>query len=267
MPRKPWKGKNRRAGTRGAKGPRPVDAHAEVAHWADRLCGFYESVSRDVPTPGSLEGKYLDWIRSTSPSLVRADPCSMNLGDGYFARPDFLVVDEDGAVQFHFVSSDRKKPGPEWASAARVFPFWSFVSWTPSDGPRRIEPSKSLLPPKGRTVGEPPYSDFEAEYAKILDERVRRGEICGYRFEPIAWRLAARRRYTPDFMIVGTSRVSWEEVKGPRAYADAMDRLSFFASAYPVWDVFLAKKDRDKEGDRLQWMVSKVDSQRLEVPL
>jgi hypothetical protein len=56
-------------------------------------------------------------------------------------------------------------------------------------------------------------NETETEFAWILEARKRAGEILGYVFEPAAFNLADKTKYTPDFMIVYKDRFEFIDVK------------------------------------------------------
>lgn len=56
-------------------------------------------------------------------------------------------------------------------------------------------------------------NDIEAEYATMLDNSVMDGEILGWRFEPMAFKLADKTTYTPDFLVVHYDKFQIVEVK------------------------------------------------------
>ena len=61
------------------------------------------------------------------------------------------------------------------------------------------------LPTKMNTI--------EVEFAWLLEERKRKGEIVDYVFEGLTFRLADRTTYTPDFLIVYADHFELVDVK------------------------------------------------------
>lgn len=58
--------------------------------------------------------------------------------------------------------------------------------------------------------------------------------------QSITFRLANGVRYTPDWVMCEDSRLSIFEIKGPRAWDDAIVKIKVAASRYPQLDWFLA---------------------------
>lgn len=79
----------------------------------------------------------------------------------------------------------------------------------------------------------------EAEYAAMLEARLRAGELAYYAFEPIKVRLADATFYTPDFMVLLPSgELELHEVKGAFVMDDARLKFKLVAEHFParlVW--------------------------------
>jgi hypothetical protein len=82
----------------------------------------------------------------------------------------------------------------------------------------------------------------EAEYAGMLDLRMRAGDIVWWRFEAIKIRLADNTFYTPDFLVLlSDMRLECHEVKGAFVMDDAKVKLKVAAETCP-FGLVLAQK-------------------------
>lgn len=87
----------------------------------------------------------------------------------------------------------------------------------------------------------------EREYAAMLDASVKAGEIRGYYFERMTFKLADDTRYTPDFMVVlNDGELRFDEVKGFME-DDAWVKFKVAAEMFP-FSFRLAKKRAKKDG-------------------
>lgn len=103
---------------------------------------------------------------------------------------------------------------------------------------------------KGRTVRRAPgvMNKTEAEYAKLLDERVQRGEILEYWFEGVTLRLADMCRLTPDFFVMLADGVcEIHEVKG-FFEGDALVKMKVCAAMYPFRVIAVSKRAKKDGG-------------------
>lgn len=85
---------------------------------------------------------------------------------------------------------------------------------------------------------------LEAEYAQILEERKRKGEIAEWMYDAISLRLARSTFYHPDFLVMlpdGTLQI--HETKGFMR-DDAAVKLKTAAAIFPFLSFFLVTKPR-----------------------
>lgn len=113
------------------------------------------------------------------------------------------------------------------------------------DGTERLSMNRSI-PKAFLALGRKPKSatgsrmnKTEAEYAAMLEARLRAGELAYYAYEPIKVRLADLTFYTPDFMVVLTNgELELHEVKGAFVMDDARLKFKLVAEHFParlVW--------------------------------
>ena len=98
---------------------------------------------------------------------------------------------------------------------------------------------------KSKTRGD--MNATESKFAELLEVRRLTGEIAGWWFEPMAFRLADRTTYTPDFMVLlndGTlelidTKVYWHGKGGKKGRAgweeDARVKVKIAAEMYPLF--------------------------------
>ena len=78
------------------------------------------------------------------------------------------------------------------------------------------------------------WNKTEEAFSRILDARVRAGEIIDWRFEGITFKLGRDCRYTPDFAVFDSAgRLHLYEVKGGHVRDDAQAKFRMAAAAYP----------------------------------
>ncbi len=102
--------------------------------------------------------------------------------------------------------------------------------------------------PRGRLTRHEPgrLNKTEAAYALHLDARKQAGEIAGYWFEAIKFRLADRTWYSPDFLVqLADGTLEIHEVKGWME-DDAAVKLKVAASLYAIFVVRLVKRQKGK---------------------
>jgi hypothetical protein len=88
---------------------------------------------------------------------------------------------------------------------------------------------------------------LEAEYAQVLEMRLRAGEILWYGYERIKLRLADRTYYTPDFSVLLPGRLlEFHETKGFWR-DDARVKIKVAAEQYP-WRFIALSKRRKRDG-------------------
>lgn len=91
----------------------------------------------------------------------------------------------------------------------------------------------------GRKVG---MNKLETAYADYLQKLQLAGEVAGYAFESIKFRLAANTFYTPDFVVYSTTgEVEIHEVKG-HWEDDARVKIKVFASLFPFRTLAVTRK-------------------------
>ena len=86
------------------------------------------------------------------------------------------------------------------------------------------------IPPRRREPGT--MNSLEKKYSQALDMLVRAGDILGYKFEAIKFKLAPNTFYTPDFMVLYDDRIEFHETKGFMR-DDANVKLKVVASLFP----------------------------------
>lgn len=98
---------------------------------------------------------------------------------------------------------------------------------------------------------------LEKQYAEVLEERKRAGEIVGYRYEAMKLRLAQNTFYTPDFVVTFDDHIELHETKGFWE-EDARVKIKVAAAMFPEF-VFIGveykKRPEDKgvRGAPKQW--------------
>lgn len=112
--------------------------------------------------------------------------------------------------------------------------------------------SAAELPPARGALRDLGMNKTEAEYAGMLEERQRRGDVLWWKYEAIALRLADRTFYHPDFVVLLSSGVlEIHEVKGFMR-EDAAVKLKVVASMYP----FVLRLIRKEKGG--VWNISVI---------
>jgi len=93
--------------------------------------------------------------------------------------------------------------------------------------------------PKADGAGRMNKTETETEWAGLLEERKRAGELLHYSFEPLKVRLADNTFYTPDFLVVlASGELELHEVKGAFVMDDARLKFKLVAEHFParlVW--------------------------------
>lgn len=88
----------------------------------------------------------------------------------------------------------------------------------------------------------------EAEYAGMLEERRRRGEVAMWKYEAVTLKLADNTRYTPDFLVVlADGTLEFHETKGGFIREDGWLKLKVAAALFP-FRFFLCQKAAKKDG-------------------
>jgi hypothetical protein len=99
---------------------------------------------------------------------------------------------------------------------------------------------------RGRTRRTPgTMNKTEAAYAATLELRKAAGELLGYWYEAVTFKLAKDTRYTPDFLVqLADGTLEAHEVKGFWE-DDARVKIKVAASMFPV--LFRAMKPKPKK--------------------
>ena len=89
------------------------------------------------------------------------------------------------------------------------------------------------------------------QYRQHLEILKQAGEIIGYRFEAIKFRLADKTFYTPDFMVTLSDRIEFHETKGFMR-DDAAVKIKVVAEMFPEFVFYLCtyKKKLGKMEER-----------------
>lgn len=116
--------------------------------------------------------------------------------------------------------------------------------------------SAAELPPARGALRDPGMNKTEAEYAGMLEERQRRGEVVWWKYEGITLRLADNTRYTPDFVLMlASGQIEVHETKGGFIREDGWLKLKVAAGLYP-FHFFLCQKANKKDGGA--WAIRRV---------
>ena len=97
------------------------------------------------------------------------------------------------------------------------------------------------------TVAGPRFrSKLEQAWANSLEMAKMAGEIVSVHYEPISFKLAAGKRYRPDFMVVDKDGITFHEVKGQwtKNKRDGMTHLKWAAQLYPMFRFVLVMRKR-----------------------
>jgi hypothetical protein len=105
-------------------------------------------------------------------------------------------------------------------------------------------------------IPKPKMTSVEAEYASILAERCRRGEVLWWKFEAMTLVLKdfdieeREVRYTPDFdIMLANGEFEFVETKGPHIREDSWQKLKIAASLFPMRFV-MEQRDKEKNWHR-----------------
>jgi hypothetical protein len=120
---------------------------------------------------------------------------------------------------------------------------------------RHADETGQTTPPQALPVArgelrEPKMNKTEAEYAGLLNARMRDGSVVWWKYEGITLKLADDTRYTPDFAVLladGTMEI--HETKGAYVREDGWVKFKLAAALYPFRFRFCqkaAKKDGGK---------------------
>ena len=106
--------------------------------------------------------------------------------------------------------------------------------------PARRAKARTIQPKQGR------MNRLEAEYARLLDARIERGQVAGYLFDEINLFLAPNTWYRPDFFVVlADGSCEFHEVKG-HWREDARVKFKVAAERH-AWAQFLAVTQRPEK--------------------
>ena len=95
---------------------------------------------------------------------------------------------------------------------------------------------------------------LESSFAALLQERLNKGEILYYGYEKVAFKLAKKTTWTPDFMVIeADGEVVFMEVKGGWFTDAARVKTKVTASMFPHFKFVLCRK---KAG---QWFFEEIE--------
>lgn len=100
---------------------------------------------------------------------------------------------------------------------------------------------RKLIPPVRRVPGT--MNGTESKYAHLLEDMKRAGEIIGYEFEPLKFRLAPNTSYCPDFMVVHEDHIEFVEIKGFMR-DDAICKFKVAAEKYNIFTWKMVRLER-----------------------
>lgn len=97
-------------------------------------------------------------------------------------------------------------------------------------------------------------NQYERAYAKVLDDRLKAGEITAYAFERYKLRLSTNCFYTPDFMVVRADGVlEFHEVKGFWE-EDARVKIKVAADMFPHVFVAVTRPKTKAQRELTPWL-------------
>lgn len=97
-------------------------------------------------------------------------------------------------------------------------------------------------------------NQYERAYAKVLDDRLKAGEIAAYAFERYKLRLSTNCFYTPDFMVVRADGVlEFHEVKGFWE-EDARVKIKVAADMFPHVFVAVTRPKTKAQREKTPWL-------------
>lgn len=108
---------------------------------------------------------------------------------------------------------------------------------------------------RGRVTERGKMNKTETLYAADLKEMITAGTLTKYWFEPFSLRLSSPdvsqpARYTPDFLLLyPDGRTVIVDVKGTGPDDNAaIVRIKCAAEQYPLWEFWIVKRQRVKDG-------------------
>jgi hypothetical protein len=106
----------------------------------------------------------------------------------------------------------------------------------------RVTASQPSPPPRERKATY--RSKLESAYAVYLDGLVLAGDIDGWKYEPMSFKLSSEKRFRVDFMTWGKRGVEFIETKGGwiKNRRDGVTRLHWAAREYPMFRWHLARR-------------------------
>jgi len=122
-------------------------------------------------------------------------------------------------------------------------------SW--GKGWRSYKAPQPKIEPKIVSIHDTRMNKTELAYSRILDLRKQAGEIRGYEYEGLTFRLAKRTRYTPDFAVfLLDGGIELHEVKGSPAIFrdDARVKIKVAAQMYPFKFIVIYPIPKKKGG-------------------
>jgi hypothetical protein len=121
--------------------------------------------------------------------------------------------------------------------------------------PARVAPAVLVAAKPARGRAPQRMNGLEADYARLLELRVRAGEVLWWSFEGFRLRLAEGAWFTPDFVVLlATGVLEFHETKGFLREA-ARVRLRVAAGMYP-WGFVLVRRGKGGGG----WSFERVAS-------
>jgi len=115
-------------------------------------------------------------------------------------------------------------------------------------GWRSYKAPQPKIEPKIVSIHDTRMNKWERAYSQLLDLRKFAGEIRGWDFEAITFRLAKKTRYTPDFAVYlpdGTTEL--HEVKGFWR-EDARVKIKVAARMFPAFKFIAVRPMKKKHG-------------------
>lgn len=76
----------------------------------------------------------------------------------------------------------------------------------------------------------------EERYSEVLNERVKSGEVLGWWFEKMTFKLADDTRFTPDFaVLLADGEMEMVDCKGWKSEDDALVKIKVAAETFPCF--------------------------------
>ena len=125
---------------------------------------------------------------------------------------------------------------------------------TVTSGSRRDPAIQKTISRRGESALSPFRSKLEAQFAQQLESDVRAGIIGNFWYEPVSFKLAAGKRYRPDFMVLTDDGIAFYEIKGNwvKNKRDGLTHLKWAAQLYPIFSWVLVYRQQH------EWTCEKV---------